>query len=233
MNARLILDGKRSATMNMAVDEALMLAQRAADAVPTLRFYGWTEPAWTVGYFQDAAAIGRQRRAHVVRRLTGGGAVRHGKDLTFSLCLRRPSVFFTGNVKDSYLKINGALIAGLRASYPSIDYADCKKIPSGRGGERVCFESPSCYDLMLNGKKVVGASQRRSGSALLHQSTVFLGDAADALARLIVDGFEKKWGLKFERSDLTAAEEAAAEKLERERYSSEAWAYPTALCAVV
>ena len=156
---RLILDPPRTATLNMAIDEMLLGSQAAPDTAPTLRFYTWAVPAYSVGYFQDVDEIFKRFQsaktgAPVVRRVTGGGLVFHGQDVTFSITAKENSPFFSGEVKDSYLKVNEALRVGLKPVFQGIDYADCKTIPSGRGkGNRICFEAPSCYDLLLYGKK--------------------------------------------------------------------------------
>ena len=179
-NFRLILDPPRSAALNMALDEFLMRSQGSSEAPPVLRFYSWAEPAYSAGYFQNVDEIVKRfqcekKHIPVVRRLTGGGLVRHGDDITFSLSVKGDSPFFAGAVKDSYLKVNEALRRGMKPLYAQIDYADCKSIPSAKGEkERICFESPSCYDLLLGGKKIVGASQRRKDGAILHQSSIFL-----------------------------------------------------------
>lgn len=216
----------------MAIDEALMMSLESSDAdEPILRFYSWSHPAITAGYFQDIQKLalkfgGRQKMSQVVRRLTGGGMVLHGKDLTFSLMIRVPDPLIGRDVKASYLKINEALITGLRELFKELDYADCRTAaPSGRGnGERACFENPSCYDVMKLKKKVVGASQRRRNGVLLHQSAIFLQREATELETLILKGFEKKWSVEFRRKPLSAVELGIAEETEKKRYGSREWA---------
>lgn len=217
----------------MAIDEALLERASSHSAYkPTLRFYSWSRPAITAGYFQDVQELARRldcrkKSLEVVRRLTGGGMVLHGTDLTFSLVMRLPSPFVSGDVKDSYLKINHALIAGLKDFFDGLDFADCRTVPSGRagGGERVCFEKPSCYDLLWRGKKVVGASQRRKSGALLHQSTIFLDKDRAELEKKIKEGFEKLWSVGFERAELSDEERNQAIELEKKRYRSPEWAF--------
>ena len=229
---RWIPHGVRSASLNMAIDETLMTSLENSDDDPAvLRFYSWSHPAITAGYFQDirklASKFGaRQKVSQVVRRLTGGGMVLHGKDLTFSLLLRISDPLISGDVKASYLKINEALMAGLGGLFKGLDYADCRTAaPSGRGeAERVCFEKPSCYDVMNSGKKVVGASQRRRNGVLLHQSAIFLERPAEELEKCILKGFEKKWGVEFRPESLSAAELRMSEKTEKNRYGSREWA---------
>jgi lipoyl(octanoyl) transferase len=201
---RLIADTARPAEMNMAVDELLM---KKGESV--LRFYGWSAPAVTTGYFEDVKAVSRFfEGVPVVRRITGGGSVLHGKDLTFSLTTQVPTTLFANDVKSSYLKINEAVRVGLKDTYPKMDYADCKTVPSQsqKQRRRVCFDQPSCYDLLLEGKKVLGGSQRRTNGVMLHQSTIFLADPAGKMPDDIRRGFEKVWKVSFEERPLDQGE---------------------------
>ncbi len=215
----------------MAIDEVLMTSQENQNALPTLRFYRWSSPAYSIGYFQSVETVLKRfdcakKKISVVRRLTGGGLVFHGEDLTFSLSMKNPNPFFAGDVKDSYLKVNEALRVGIQEAFQGLDYADCKTVPSGRAtNERVCFEAPSCYDLLLKGKKVVGASQRRLGEAILHQSSVFLDNKHSALEKNIQAGFERVWKINFKEMPLTQEELNKAGKKEKERYANPEWAF--------
>src|SRR3989338_1059652 len=228
---RLIVDPPRAAALNMGVYEMLMEAQKDPAALPSLRFYSWSSPAYSVGYFQDVGEVAARRRAAeknipVVRRITGGGMVFHGKDLTFSLTLKSASPFLPREVKDSYLRINEALRSGLAELLPEIDYASCKDVPSGRAdGERVGFEAPSCYDLLLGKKKVVGSSQRRKDGVVLHQASLFFEFDKETLMDCILRGFERKWGIAFLRTPLNEEELLRAERRAVERYASPEWAY--------
>ena len=230
-NFRLILDPPRSAALNMAIDQFLMGSQDLPDASPVLRFYSWSQPAYSIGYFQKIREIAKliqpaNKNVSIVRRITGGGLVAHGTDITFSLAVKNDSSFFKGDAKDSYLKVNEALRVGLKPLYPEIDYADCKTIPLGRGGkERACFDSPVCYDLLIKGKKTVGASQRRKSKTILHQSSIFLdGDQSD-LRRHLLNGFREKWKIGFFEKPLSAAELLSAGEIEKKRYASEDWSF--------
>ncbi len=226
---RLILDSARPAAENMAIDEVLMESQSSPQSIPVLRIYSWKRPSISVGYFQNAARVAERfecarKKIPLVRRITGGGMVLHGKDLTFSLALKNPNPFFSGEVKNSYLKINEALRKGFSELYPKLDYADCKSVPSARGsGERICFEAPSCYDLLLDGRKVVGASQRRIDGTILHQATVFLENDRSVLTEKMLEGFQKEWAVNFEEKSLTVEELGRARKKEQGRYSSSEW----------
>lgn len=226
---RLILDPPRDATLNMAIDEMLMESQNSPDALPVLRFYSWIKPAYSIGYFQNVGEVAKKfncerKKISVVRRLTGGGAVLHGNDLTFSLAVKKNNPFFEGQAKDSYLKINEVLRVGIKRLYPQIDYADCRNIPSGRGRrERICFEAPVCHDLLLEGKKVVGASQRRKHRAILHQSSIFLDADKNLLLKQILEGFKLQWNVEFEKIPLSG-NELLITKQKQERYKNLEWA---------
>ena len=227
---RIIRNRRMDPVWNMAVDEVLAEAQRTPSAAPTLRFYSWERPAVTIGYFQSTVTAAKVFDADrlgldVVRRLTGGGAVLHGEDLTFSLTLKVPNPYFPPNVKDSYLKINEVVRLALKPFYPLMDYADCRTVSSqtARQKERICFDAPSCYDLLLEGKKVLGASQRRLGEVFLHQSSLMLPDPDGAIERSLIDGFCGKWRLKAVEEDLTEEEIRSAGRVIERRYASDEW----------
>ncbi len=228
---RLILDPPRSATLNMGVDEMLMESQESHENFPTIRFYSWEQPAYSIGYFQNIKDIKKRfdlERAEipVVRRITGGGLVPHGIDITFSITAKSDYPFFKGEVKDSYLKVNEAVRTGLQAILPKIDYANCKDIPPKRAGsDRICFEAPSCYDLLLNGKKITGSSQRRKNNSILHQSSVFLDVEKKEITARIIKGFKEKWEVDFFEEPLSDEELETCKKKEAERYNSEEWAF--------
>jgi len=228
---RLILDPPRAATLNMAIDEMLMESQALPNTIPILRFYSWLSPACSIGYFQNIDKIAKRFQSiktgiPIVRRITGGGLVLHGQDLTFSITVKGDNPFFLGPVKDSYLKVNEALRVGLKQLFFKIDYADCKNIPSGRSGkDTVCFETPSCYDLLLDGEKIVGASQRRKSGTILHQSSIFLDGDQKNLFRYIIEGFKENWKINYFEEPLSEEELLTAQQKEKERYTSEHWAY--------
>lgn len=233
---RLIVDPPCSASLNMARDEFLLLNQKNEGAHPVLRFTTWSGPAYSAGYFQDIKIISKRlgcdtNNIPIVRRLTGGGLVKHGDDLTFSLALKYPNSFFSAkDVKDSYLKVNMAILRGLKNDFSGLDYADCKSIPSGRAdSERHCFEAPTCYDLLWQDKKVVGASQRRSAGVILHQSSVYLPKDKNHLIEKICQGFEAEWKISFEKKNWNGEETEAVKEIEASRYRSWEWALPPVL----
>ncbi|MEI8344822.1 MAG: lipoate--protein ligase family protein [Candidatus Omnitrophota bacterium] len=222
---RLILDCARSAVFNMAVDEVLMEAESDSDRQGTLRFYDWQTPSITIGYFQSVERVRRRfdcdaSGAEVVRRPTGGGVVFHGKDLTFSLCLKNPNPLLPTEPKESYRSVNQIVGRALAELLPGTSLQTLETLPSGRAQlERVCFVSPSACDLMQGDRKIVGAAQRRRSGALLHQSSIDLDFDRGHMIRLIVAGFCKYWNVEFEQAPLSRPELAAAQALVETKYS--------------
>ena len=114
---RLIYDTPTNGIWNMAVDEAIFTAVINGDSLPTLRFYGWNPPCLSLGYgqaFSDADMTRlNQFGWDVVRRATGGKAILHTDELTYSLCLPQHHPLAEGSIVDSYRRISTGLMAGL------------------------------------------------------------------------------------------------------------------------
>ena len=229
---RLIIDGEQGAAFNMAADEFLMEAMTQNTSRPTLRFYSWSEPSISIGYFQNVDEVARrfhsaEKKITVIRRLSGGGLVCHGKDLTFSLAIQSPNHFLPSAARESYLAVHELLRHALLPMYSGLDYARCADTLSPRGkANRVCFEEPSCHDLLLDGQKVIVASQRRKGAVLLHQSAIFLPGERKTLIDRIVREFQRKWGIEFEQDAWNSQETQIILKTAKDRYCSREWIYP-------
>lgn len=169
----------------MALDEALLDAAAAGSQKPCLRFYSWRPPAITIGYSQDAAAetdliACREAGVPVVRRITGGGAVFHDNELTYSIIL--PLGAAPGPIEDSYGLICGAIAAGL-------DF-----LKKG-------FEFIPVNDIIYQSKKLSGSAQVRRGGWLLQHGTVILGLDPDRMFSLLCvpEGKFRKHGLETAR----------------------------------
>jgi len=118
MEWRLIKDSNHTGFMNMAVDEAIMIAHREGLVPPTIRFYQWSPPAVSLGYFQDLKKeIDVDACQHlgidIVRRSTGGKAVLHDKELTYSFIIRENHPLVNDSILETYKKISGGIIRGL------------------------------------------------------------------------------------------------------------------------
>jgi len=162
---------------NMAVDEAI-LQQHAAGAVPpTLRFYGWQPPAVSIGYFQSMAGeVDRDacRRLGIgwVRRPTGGWAILHHMELTYSVVVREE--LLPGGVLETYRALAQGLLTGLRSLGAP---AELSALPAAHPAEMntsACFEHPSQYELVVGGRKLVGSAQTRKQGTILQHGAILL-----------------------------------------------------------
>jgi lipoate-protein ligase A len=156
-----------SAALNMAVDEALL--ERAS--IPILRFYGWRQPSLSFGYFGRYSDVAKEA-AHreIVRRWTGGGIVLHGDDLTYSFILPRAHIGASHSSRAIYSHVHGAIQRALSASEDvALAASDAPKISDA------CFANPVVADVLISGRKIAGAAQRRTRAGLLHQGSIQYG----------------------------------------------------------
>jgi len=186
---RLILDHPQDGFRNMAVDEALLENCRQGAAppgsYPVLRLYGWSVPTLSLGRFQDALravdhGFCRERGIPVVRRPTGGAAVLHDLEVTYSLVGPTGQAPFGGSVLDSYREIAAGVARGLSLLGLNPDPSSPVSTSLRRGRPAQCFASAANYEVTFGGQKLVGSAQvRRRGAALQHGSILL-----DANARL-------------------------------------------------
>ena len=179
---RIIRDGFFDGPTNMARDEAISRAVSAGQQLPTLRLYGWTPPSISLGQSQrirtvDEAAC-RSGGVDVVRRPTGGLAILHTDELTYSISLPVQHPVAEGDVMTSYRRIADAIIAMLKALGVADASADAVA-KEDKAKSPVCFEAPSDYEVIGGGKKLVGSAQwRRVDGVLQHGSLPLTGDIA-------------------------------------------------------
>ncbi len=179
--------------VNMAVDEAL-LESVIGGGQPVVRFYSWRPAALSLGVNQPVGEIDCEECANrgfsVVRRITGGRAVLHQHELTYSVIASESDPRVSGGVIESYRKISAALVEGLqslgttvtlaqpnralfRAISASRHYNSLDELAQSSHGA-ICFDSASAYELTAHGKKLVGSAQARRGGALLQHGSILL-----------------------------------------------------------
>ncbi len=173
----------RAAALNMALDEVLL--RRAGEPPasagpfvpsPVLRFYAWARPAVSFGYFDRWEAVRARfpRAEEWVRRWTGGGAVDHTMDLTFSLALPAGEPLAAQPSSVIYRAVHAALASALRGAGVSdarlADAADAD--PTRAGDPAPCFIAPVRADVISAGRKIAGGAQRRTRAGVLHQGSV-------------------------------------------------------------
>jgi len=171
---RLIVDGAIAGAVNMGRDEALLELQ----SVPTLRFYRWQKPTLSLGYFQDAAdidiAAAKQRGCDVVRRSTGGKAILHEHELTYSLCAPEDRAL-AGGPAAAMQAIHQAFARELSSqSEKNVFIRQQSALQSDIVGSAWCFEDSSSLDICLDGKKLLGSAARRKNNWILFHGSLVL-----------------------------------------------------------
>jgi lipoyl(octanoyl) transferase len=164
----LLNSGKCDPAFNMALDEALLETMPRLQK-PVLRFYGWTEPAATFGYFQKYADVERATLLRpLIRRPTGGGIVPHDADWTYSLAFPPNHEWHSLKAEESYRRVHEWIRLAFAKLTVSSELAPaCKKSAPGE-----CFVGHVKFDLLWRGKKMAGAAQRRNQLGLLIQGSV-------------------------------------------------------------
>jgi len=240
----------------MGVDEALLQACAAGeDGFPCVRFYAWEPPTLSLGVHQEAAsatepeALGAMG-VDLVRRLTGGRAVLHDRELTYTVVGRSREGPLKGSVMTAYRAISEALVAGLARLGVAAELS-AGDPPVGFGSSEPCFARISPCEIQASGSKLIGSVQlQRSGCLLQHGSIPvrvdpdrlaratrapeplalrgledILGRPIDAaeLADALAKGFEERFTTILQPGSLTPQEETSAAHLAKTRYQDPLW----------
>jgi len=210
----------------MAVDRALLTAARS----PAIRLYAWTPPGVSLGWFQRRVDLGPFRRAgyQVVRRITGGGAVVHHHEVTYTVLLPTSHPLIHGR---SILETYGVIHAPVREALRALGIQASDRPGPARDPREaepdLCFERSSPFDIVAHGRKIVGSAQRRLPDRLLQHGSVILEPnpmqpsqpslsalagrplAPDDVARALADAFGRAFG-PLVPDTLSSDEEAVA-----------------------
>jgi len=175
---RLILDQKCDGYYNMAVDEAMLLGY-SSSKIPTLRVYGWDKPFISLGYNQNfREVLNSQNEIPFVRRITGGSAILHHKELTYSLVCSLEDLNLPKAVKASYRIICSFLKhfysqLGLKASFANDLDLKSPEIKKNLGKyKNFCFSSWQHFDILVEGKKIGGNAQRRKKNIIFQHGSI-------------------------------------------------------------
>lgn len=167
--------GHHDAATNMAIDEALLHWHSEQKIPPTIRFYGWKKPSLTVGHFQnvektiDFSGVSKHQ-CDYVRRLTGGSAVLHDDELTYSIIVSEDHDKIPHSVNEAYYILSQGLLKGYQHLGIQADFAKPKQKPVERSA--VCFETPAIYEMIVDGKKISGNAQTRKKGVLLQHGSI-------------------------------------------------------------
>ncbi len=249
MKFRLLETGENPAAKNMAIDEAIM-REYPHFGRPTLRFFAWKPAAVSIGYFQSLEqevdlAKCKQLGMDIVRRITGGGAVFHEAELTYSFTCSEDSGIVPKNILESYALICNSLVLGFRELGLNAGFVPLN-------------------DIVVNGKKISGSAQTRRNGVVLQHGTILIKVDVEKMfsllkvpdeklkgkmienvkqrvtsveeqagreiyfqevAEAMQKGFAENFKAEVEGGSLTVEEKVIAEKIEKERFASRSWNY--------
>jgi lipoate-protein ligase A len=176
----------------MAVDEAVLRAGRENGNIPAVRFYGWSRPSVTIGCFQKISEevnipYCREHGIDIVRRPTGGRAVYHDIDVTYSVVARESDKGFSPQIIDTYRVISNCLLRGLKKVG-----IEAKLVEQGRNlqqasGKAFCFSASFKNELLVKGCKVCGSAQMRAHGLFLQHGSILLDLNQQKAARIMVE----------------------------------------------
>jgi lipoate-protein ligase A len=236
---RLLPTGVASGAMNMALDETL-LRSALERRVASLRFYRWSAPTLSLGYFQPHAerlADPYLADADWVRRPTGGAAILHHLEITYALTLPAGSPWH--NSESWICRMHDAIATALGDFEVEARAVDCGE--EMKLGPFLCFLHQTPGDLLVTGHKVVGSAQRRPHGATMQHGSILLRRSRHApalpgiidlsgrsieeaaLERAIVDRLRHATGWTVDADDWTEAERSTAADLEANKYSTAEW----------
>ncbi len=204
---RLLFTPPARGAWNMALDEAILEAIGRGESPPTLRLYAWEPPCLSLGMAQPFAEVDlvrlRQQGWDVVRRITGGRAILHTDELTYSVIGPADHPVLAGSVLESYLRLAQVLLRAVRSLGLAAEIQAGLPLPQQMRQNAVCFEMPSTYEITVHGKKLIGSAQaRRREGVLQHGSLPLSGDLTRITQALVFP-------------DEAARRQAAARLLER------------------
>ena len=226
---------------NMSLDQA-MLEQVDAGGVPTLRWYQWDRPTLSLGYFQ--ALADRQKHPQslavaCVRRASGGGAILHHHELTYSIAW--PSKSALGGSPELYCQVHQAFAAVLRSHGLSATPFVNTARPAPAGQPFLCFQRRSEHDLIANGYKVLGSAQRRGKRAVLQHGSLLLRSSpwapqlpgvfdlggsplpVEQLAVEVTAAIARKLALQWQSGTWSQQERQRSEQIVQKRFAAKNW----------
>ncbi|OGC75934.1 MAG: hypothetical protein A2145_06665 [candidate division Zixibacteria bacterium RBG_16_40_9] len=200
-----IYSGTGDPFFNLALDEVLFLENQRKKNPPLFRIYGWDKAAVSIGYFQKTAQACnlpecQKENLPVIRRITGGRAVFHQEDLTYSVVgSTREYPELGQNVLQTYLRTSEAFLEGLKMLGINAFWEKKKASLNGKKSFLPCFSSTSIYEVTYQGKKLIGSAQKRVGDSFIQQGSLPLYSQTAQQKILLSNGdhlnngFEKKF----------------------------------------
>lgn len=239
-----MLDPPATGAWNMSVDQALLESVESS-GVPVLRIYAWEPATLSLGYFQsysDREQHAESRQCPVVRRASGGGAIMHHLETTYSLCIPSTNRWSARNT-DVYSTVHDCIVETLLDWDVGVTaYEESKGALAVAGGNPfLCFLRRSSGDLIFGSDKVVGSAQRRSKRALLQHGSILWERSEFApelpgindLAQQCVDDIQfvesfvgslsRALKLSMQRQELTDTEREMSQEIVKTKFGTESW----------
>jgi lipoate-protein ligase A len=253
---RMIIQDGCDASFNMALDEAISEYVRERRSPPTIRLYQWNRPSVSIGYFQKIGEIDleycQRKGYHVVRRLTGGRAVLHNHELTYSISAPGGESPFLGTLLDIYRLISRGLTDALAQCGVHAEISLERKRNALRNPS--CFRSASYGEITLDGRKIIGSAQKRySNGFIQHGSIIFEYDhhenmrilsgeqrkefkrepvrclpeeiTCERLSSALRDAFEFNFGVRIITDLPDRTELRRADELRKQKYEDPGWTF--------
>ena len=178
---RLLITPPARGVWNMALDESILEHIGRGESIPTLRLYAWDPPCLSLGHAQPFADVDmtrlKERGWEVVRRATGGRAILHTDELTYSVIAPLNDPRVEGSVLESYNRLAQALLLAVKQLEVPVEMKNEITQDDILRNNPVCFEVPSTYEITVDGKKLVGSAQARKKEGVLqHGSLPLTGD---------------------------------------------------------
>jgi len=234
---RLIDSGYLDAYTNMAIDEAIFAMREKLGLPATLRFYAWKPAAISIGYFQKIEDPSleeyKRQKITIVRRFTGGGAILHRNEITYSLACSTNEFPLLQDITKTQQLVHEAIILGLQNLGIR---AELERKETKGPDPYFCFVTPSKYDVVEDGRKIAGSAQRRRNRAFFQHGSILMDnkitpksskqkkDRGKIINSLIL-GFEKRLGIRLLPGQLTKEEVKLSQELKEIKYSTRNWNY--------
>lgn len=188
---RLLITSPARGAWNMAVDEAILEHIGRSESIPTLRLYAWDPACLSLGHAQPFSDVDvsrlKERSWEVVRRATGGRAILHTDELTYSIIAPNDEPSVAGTVLESYNRLAQALLLAVKKLDLPVEMKEGKADGNGASNP-ICFEVPSTYEITVAGKKLIGSAQARKKEGVLqHGSLPLTGDLARICQALVFE----------------------------------------------
>lgn len=242
---RFLQDGPLQGAENMAVDEAILQGAVSAASPSTLRLYEWKVPTISIGYRQSAEPY-EGWGGSVVRRITGGRALLHHVELTYSVVCGRENRLFKTGIHGAYRAISESIVRALGDLNVKASFSPGRRTPTRSDA---CFHAAARYEILVAGKKLVGSAQRRFKDGFLqHGSILFDVDKAltrrlfgeevlekmiwvnsfaridrEEFKRVLVKRLGEGLNASFEKGSLTPGEASLKDALLKTRYGTKGW----------